>query len=90
MQGTGVLQAASPRRTCKHVQLVRQRHLSSSGLSQAPRLVPARALDGGIQLQVLPDSDVRPQDVELGAHAQVAPDGWHVAEDGAAVDPCSA
>ncbi len=49
-------------------------------------LLATKALDGCIQHEVLLDGDLRPQDVKLGAHAQVLPDGCHVVFDAQAID----
>lgn len=46
------------------------------------RVVPPVALDGGIERKVLAHADLRPQDVELGAHPQALPDARHVCQDG--------
>ena len=54
----------------------------SSSEGSAVRILPPEALDGRIDAQVLQHSDLGPQDVELGAAAQVLPDAGHVGQDG--------
>eukprot|EP00951_Prasinocladus_malaysianus_P018809 scaffold151134_cov50-Prasinocladus_malaysianus.AAC.2 len=48
--------------------------------------LPSKALDAGVEPEVVPDSHGRPQDVKLGAQAQALPDGPHVAVHPAPVD----
>lgn len=49
-------------------------------------LLPAEALDGSIQHEVLFHGDFWPQNVKLGAYAQVLSDGCHAVLDAHAVD----
>ena len=47
-------------------------NVASSSLRDSARICLAVALDFCIERQVLPDSDLRPQDIKLGADAQAA------------------
>lgn len=49
-------------------------------------LLLGEPFDGGIQHKMLPDGDVRPQDVKLRANSQVLPDGCHITLYAQAID----
>lgn len=51
-------------------------------------VLTAVALNRGIQLQVLFDRNIGPQDIELRADAQVLADAPHLIADGHPVDDC--
>ena len=59
-------------------------NFSSSSKGSLLRVLAPKALDGRIDAQVLQHSDLGPQDVELGAAAQVLADAGHVGQDGPA------
>lgn len=58
--------------------------------SHSACIAAAVSLDCSIQGEVLTRSDLWPQDIELGAHAQALPDARHVREDGRPVYGCVA
>lgn len=61
-------------------------HITRSSNRHSMRISPLVALDGGIEGEVLPSTDLRPQDVKLGAHPQALPDARHICEDGRPID----